>query len=92
MAILALTQKKLKDRRRFTWEGYNGSIYVLNEGGGWGWIGISGEELIKLATRILGRPDERSRAALESYTSWIRANPYQLADLLYEADQLLSKR
>jgi hypothetical protein len=45
----------------------------------------------KLATRILGRPDERSRAALESYTSWIRANPYQLADLLYQADQLLSK-
>jgi hypothetical protein len=46
MAILALSQKKLKDRRRFTWEGYNGSIYVLNEGSEWGWIGISGEELI----------------------------------------------
>lgn len=92
MAILALTQKAMNERRRFTWQGYNGSIYVVNEGGGWGWIGISGKELIKLATKIIGQPDEKSRNALDgTYTTWSDANPYQLADLLYKADQALSK-
>lgn len=48
MAILALTQNKMNERRRFTWRNYNGSIYVVNEGGGWGWIAISGKRLIDL--------------------------------------------
>jgi len=92
VAIIALTQKVNNDRRRFTWNNYNGSIYVVNEGSGWGWISVSGKELIDLATVILGDPDPEPRNSLHgTYETWSTANPYQLADLLYKADQMLGK-
>lgn len=91
MPIQALTQNKCKERRRFTWTNYNGSIYVLNEGGNWGYIAASGKELIDLAKQILGSPDPEARNALDgTYETWSSANPYQLADLLYKADKLFS--
>lgn len=92
MAIIALTQKVMNERRRFTWSNYNGSIYVTNEGGHWGWIAVSGKKLIDLGKTVLGEPDPEPRNALDgTYVTWSSANPYQLADLLYKADQLLCK-
>lgn len=91
MPILVATQRVRSERRRFTWENFNGSIYVINEGDGWGYISVSGDKLITLARNILGEPDTHSRNALdETYKTWSDANPYQLADLLYQADMLVS--
>lgn len=92
MTILALTQKVKNERRRFTWSNYNGSIFVSNEGGGWGYVAASGKELIELSNKILGDPDSEPRNSLDgTYETWSTPSPYQLANLLYKADQLFGK-
>ena len=93
MAINVLSQNKYNERRRFTWSNYNGSIYVLNEGSGWGYISVSGAELISLCKSLLGEPDAESRNALDhTYKTWSNLNPYDLANVLFHADHLVSKK
>ena len=50
MAISALKQTENPERRRFTWEKINGSIYVVNEGSGWGYISVSNDQTSKIHT------------------------------------------
>ncbi len=91
MTIITLTQKAMAERRRFTWPNFSGSIYVVNEGRGWGFVAVSGRLLIDLAKQIFGPPDEKARNSLDhTYATWADLNPYQLADLLYQADKMLS--
>ncbi len=88
MTIQALTQTVKSERRRFVWPRLRGSVFVLNEGKGWGLIAVSGQSLYDLAIQVLGKPDEKNRTSLVSYSTWSNATPYQLADLLYKADKL----
>ena len=85
--IITETQKANGSKRRFSWLNHVGSIYVNPNSA----VDVSSPPLIELATRIMGEPEERKPGQLDSYKSWRDVEPYQLADLLYHADKLLSR-